>query len=221
MQSLIFVAGWGYGCRQRDEYVGGRPRHNCAYGKRGSEAHKWCIGFLISQGSPACNLQQRPDPKLGPLSSPLLQVPPLSCLYQVHRPADSCCDTNHTKHRMSARSRGIGLAYNLVTSPAPRRSLCTASRSSQWTATAPSRPWLSHPEARMPKSSFDVARTSRNSSSSAAPKKTQLYDFHVSKGGKMVEFGGFSMPVIYNDMSISESSLWTREKASLFDVSHM
>lgn len=37
----------------------------------------------------------------------------------------------------------------------------------------------------------------------------------------MVEFGGFSMPVTYSDMTISESSLWTREKASLFDVSHM
>jgi aminomethyltransferase len=37
----------------------------------------------------------------------------------------------------------------------------------------------------------------------------------------MVEFGGFSMPVTYSDMGISESALWTREKASLFDVSHM
>jgi glycine cleavage system aminomethyltransferase T len=37
----------------------------------------------------------------------------------------------------------------------------------------------------------------------------------------MVEFGGFSMPVTYSDMTISESALWTREHASLFDVSHM
>jgi aminomethyltransferase len=37
----------------------------------------------------------------------------------------------------------------------------------------------------------------------------------------MVEFGGFSMPVTYSDLSISESALWTRENASLFDVSHM
>lgn len=37
----------------------------------------------------------------------------------------------------------------------------------------------------------------------------------------MVEFGGFSMPVTYSDMTISESVLWTRENASLFDVSHM
>jgi glycine cleavage system aminomethyltransferase T len=37
----------------------------------------------------------------------------------------------------------------------------------------------------------------------------------------MVEFGGFMMPVQYADLSIKDSHLWTREKASLFDVSHM
>jgi aminomethyltransferase len=37
----------------------------------------------------------------------------------------------------------------------------------------------------------------------------------------MVEFGGFMMPVQYSDLTIKDSHLWTREKASLFDVSHM
>lgn len=37
----------------------------------------------------------------------------------------------------------------------------------------------------------------------------------------MVEFGGFSMPVQYEDQTIAESHNWTRTKASLFDVSHM
>lgn len=37
----------------------------------------------------------------------------------------------------------------------------------------------------------------------------------------MVPFGGFSMPVIYADQGVGESHQWTREKASLFDVSHM
>jgi len=37
----------------------------------------------------------------------------------------------------------------------------------------------------------------------------------------MVPFGGYHMPLQYNDQSIVESHLWTREKASLFDVSHM
>ncbi|ESO01388.1 hypothetical protein HELRODRAFT_81738, partial [Helobdella robusta] len=51
---------------------------------------------------------------------------------------------------------------------------------------------------------------------------TRLYDFHVNKGAKMVEFAGWNMPVVYNNMTISESHLYTRlEKASMFDVSHM
>lgn len=41
-------------------------------------------------------------------------------------------------------------------------------------------------------------------------KKTALHDFHVARGGKMVEFAGWSMPVQYNDLSISASHLHTR-----------
>ena len=37
----------------------------------------------------------------------------------------------------------------------------------------------------------------------------------------MVPFGGYTMPVQYSDLSVSESHHWTREKASLFDVGHM
>lgn len=51
--------------------------------------------------------------------------------------------------------------------------------------------------------------------------KTPLYDLHVELGGKMVEYAGFSMPVLYNGQSHIESHNWTRSKAGLFDVSHM
>lgn len=37
----------------------------------------------------------------------------------------------------------------------------------------------------------------------------------------MVPFAGFDMPLQYSDLSHVESHKWTREKASLFDVSHM
>lgn len=50
---------------------------------------------------------------------------------------------------------------------------------------------------------------------------TALYDFHVENGGKMVNFGGFMLPVQYSDLGISASHLHTRKSASLFDVSHM
>lgn len=37
----------------------------------------------------------------------------------------------------------------------------------------------------------------------------------------MVPFAGFLMPLQYADLSHMLSHNWTREKASLFDVSHM
>lgn len=51
-------------------------------------------------------------------------------------------------------------------------------------------------------------------------RRTALYDLHVSHGGKMVPFAGWSMPVQYKD-SIVASHLHTRSSLSLFDVSHM
>lgn len=67
-----------------------------------------------------------------------------------------------------------------------------------------------------------VKQPVRYASSSNEPlSKTQLYDLHVEHGAKMVPFAGFDMPLQYADLSHVESHLWTREKASLFDVSHM
>ncbi|XP_067855087.1 aminomethyltransferase, mitochondrial [Heptranchias perlo] len=51
-------------------------------------------------------------------------------------------------------------------------------------------------------------------------KKTILYEFHRSRGARMVEFAGWSMPVQYKDSHIS-SHLHTRQHCSFFDVSHM
>jgi aminomethyltransferase len=52
-------------------------------------------------------------------------------------------------------------------------------------------------------------------------KRTALYQLHVDAGAKIVPFGGYDMPLEYKDQSHAESHKWTREKASLFDVSHM
>ena len=59
------------------------------------------------------------------------------------------------------------------------------------------------------------------STSNGGLKYTALHEVHVSSGGKMVPFGGYSMPVQYSDLSVGDSHKWTREKASLFDVGHM
>lgn len=47
-----------------------------------------------------------------------------------------------------------------------------------------------------------------------------LNDQHIAAGGRMVPFGGYSLPVQYPTGIMAEHK-WTREQAGLFDVSHM
>lgn len=49
--------------------------------------------------------------------------------------------------------------------------------------------------------------------------RTPLYDWHVAHGGRMVEFGGWEMPVQYT--SIVDEHRAVRTAAGLFDISHM
>ena len=49
--------------------------------------------------------------------------------------------------------------------------------------------------------------------------KTPLYETHVRWGGKIVEFGGWMLPVQYAGIIAEHRAV--REKAGLFDVSHM
>ncbi len=49
--------------------------------------------------------------------------------------------------------------------------------------------------------------------------RTPLYDFHVKHSGKLVEFAGWEMPVMYT--GIIEEHLATRKGCTMFDVSHM
>lgn len=51
--------------------------------------------------------------------------------------------------------------------------------------------------------------------------RTPLYQAHIDHGGKMVEYAGFEMPVLYKDQSHIESHKWVRSNVGLFDVSHM
>jgi aminomethyltransferase len=51
-------------------------------------------------------------------------------------------------------------------------------------------------------------------------KKTPLFPWHESHGGKIVPFGGFLLPVQYETGVIAEHNA-VRERAGLFDVSHM
>lgn len=51
------------------------------------------------------------------------------------------------------------------------------------------------------------------------PQQTALYDRHVDAGGRMVDFGGWSMPLHYG--SQLEEHHAVRQHAGVFDVSHM
>src|SRR5262245_7179165 len=49
--------------------------------------------------------------------------------------------------------------------------------------------------------------------------RTPLHDWHVSHGGRMVDFAGWSMPVQYS--SIADEHKATRNAVGVFDISHM
>ena len=49
--------------------------------------------------------------------------------------------------------------------------------------------------------------------------RTALYDAHVERGGNIVDFHGFELPIWYSN--ISEEHIACRSNAGLFDVSHM
>jgi len=51
-------------------------------------------------------------------------------------------------------------------------------------------------------------------------RQTSLHTWHTSNGGKMVDFGGWDMPVQYSK-GILKEHLATRRYGGLFDVSHM
>lgn len=51
-------------------------------------------------------------------------------------------------------------------------------------------------------------------------KRTQLYEWHVKHGGRMVPFAGWEMPIQYSTGPIEEHHI-TRRSAGLFDIDHM
>src|SRR3954466_14355509 len=51
-------------------------------------------------------------------------------------------------------------------------------------------------------------------------KRTPLHALHLARGGKMVPFAGYEMPVQFS-AGVLKEHLHTRARAGLFDVSHM
>src|SRR5215210_492019 len=53
----------------------------------------------------------------------------------------------------------------------------------------------------------------------APPLQTALYDWHRRHGGRLVEFGGWLMPVQYSTISAEHQAV--RQRVGLFDIGHM
>ena len=66
---------------------------------------------------------------------------------------------------------------------------------------------------------FCLAARLLNAQNARSMKRTPLYAAHQRLGGKLIEFGGWEMPVQYT--SITDEHLAVRKAAGLFDISHM
>lgn len=65
-----------------------------------------------------------------------------------------------------------------------------------------------------------LATERESSSAENALKRVPLHGLHVARGGKIVPFAGYEMPVQYT-AGVLKEHLHTRTSAGLFDVSHM
>ena len=70
------------------------------------------------------------------------------------------------------------------------------------------------------KTEEDLIADTRERSDSVEPIRTPLYDEHVRCGGKIVEFGGYLLPVQY-ETGVIQEHMAVRNACGLFDVSHM
>ena len=68
-------------------------------------------------------------------------------------------------------------------------------------------------------SEFDDILDNADEAVDLPPATLPLDGWHRARGGRMVEFAGYWMPVQFS--GIMEEHLWTRSHAGLFDVSHM
>lgn len=66
----------------------------------------------------------------------------------------------------------------------------------------------------------ETAELPAGETAAAPPLKTPLHSRHVALGARMVPFAGYDMPVQYPAGILTEHN-WARDKAGLFDVSHM
>lgn len=77
--------------------------------------------------------------------------------------------------------------------------------------------------AKIARNSTKIASSRKFSAAGETLEKTAFYDLHLSLGGKIVPFAGYSLPVQYDGLGVLKEHVHTRSAtgSSLFDVSHM
>ncbi|KAK0633386.1 hypothetical protein B0T14DRAFT_418079 [Immersiella caudata] len=123
--------------------------------------------------------------------------------------------------RTSAARSAIQTARRIPTTAHTATSSCTILLLSRRLASTPLLRPAFHPLTTLQPTLTAVRHGSSSTSSGTPLAKTPLYDLHLAHSAKMVPFGGFHMPVQYPSLSVSASHVFTREHASIFDVSHM
>ncbi|KAH6636700.1 hypothetical protein F5144DRAFT_568376 [Chaetomium tenue] len=125
-------------------------------------------------------------------------------------------------------TRSIALARTLrgacrAPSHTARRYITTRTLTSTTSLTQQGQPQTQHKHQtiRLPQTQTQTRHYASPPTTSTPLQKTPLHALHLAHGAKLVPFGGFEMPVQYSNLSVSESHLFTRAHASLFDVSHM
>ncbi|KAK5467269.1 Aminomethyltransferase, mitochondrial [Exophiala xenobiotica] len=122
----------------------------------------------------------------------------------------------------SPRQASIRRMGSLITSPESRIAASSLSQGSPRPSSQASHPGRASALAFSSSNASTVQARHASSKSSESPlQHTPLYALHESLGAKMVPFANFAMPVEYPDQSHRDSHLWTRQHASVFDVSHM
>lgn len=61
--------------------------------------------------------------------------------------------------------------------------------------------------------------TTSTTAPQTTPKRTPLFDAHIAHGGKLIDFGGWELPVNYGSQIAEHEAV--RTDAGMFDVSHM
>src|SRR5689334_2916473 len=106
-----------------------------------------------------------------------------------------------------------------LSTPRPSRSRTSAGRQTfTWFSAECGHRWPRPPRTSAPLPPLHLQHRA-DSVAGTMLKRTPLHEFHASRGGKLVDFAGWEMPILYRGIVAEHAQ--TRNSGSIFDVSHM